>query len=245
MFSVYMSCGNGGELECFHIIENWLHPNVELMLARRLRRRSNINPTLVRVSCLLGSCGPANTRLWHNIVLMLGHRLRRCPNIDLILDQHLVFYVRSCPSNIGPVRQKPGQRHAFAACRQSHLSGGLMSLPAEKKKRGWNPERKVGNVPLLPMWRISCWGCEGIEQNITDGAGLLAGKRSWTLSHQWISTFWSLGCYVLRRQNYFDLISYLMVYHVLKWNWHFIHLMFYFFLLAQEKCLLQKREDRL
>ena len=108
-----------------------------------------------------------------------------------------------------------------------------------KKKRGWNPERKVGNVPLLPMWRITC---EGIQQNITDGAGLLAGKRSWTLSHQWISTFWSLGRYVLRRQNHFDLISYLMVYPVLKWNWHLIHLMFYLFLLAQEKCLLQKRE---
>ena len=55
------------------------------MLAKRLRRRPNINPTLVNVSCLLGG----NSTL--NAVLMLANRLRRWPNTKPELDQHIVL----------------------------------------------------------------------------------------------------------------------------------------------------------
>ena len=87
-------------------------PNVGLLLAHRLRRWPNNNPTLGECLVFAGHppntptrCRfhdesrvrmavwryPANTKHWTNVRLLLGRRRRRWPNINPTLGQCLVF----------------------------------------------------------------------------------------------------------------------------------------------------------
>ena len=73
---------------------NTIHwPNAGLMLARRHRRRPNINPAMGLCIVLRAKCAillviiSANTRRWTNVGLILEHRLRRWSNIKPALAQ--------------------------------------------------------------------------------------------------------------------------------------------------------------